>query len=174
MEGDGIRWSAQCGCKRMRWAHGKLLGILVLCDVSQRTETNRSREWLDSENRGLCVISSETGIWGRPGRPGLPGLHAEKDCTADASCWWFSRLVELAQLCAAPGGILRERCNDGRGGLCLPIFRNRWGRDLSVCVRVCVCRCVVYVRMCVLYLIEEGGWGRVAGWVVAEDGRIGR
>lgn len=139
------------------------LGILVLCDVSRRTETNGSREWLDSENRGLCVISSEAGIWGRPGRP---GLHAEKGCTADASCWWFSRLVELARLCAAPEGITRERCNDGRGGLCLSIIRNRWGRDLSVCVRVCVCVQMSCVCACVyvLYLIEEG-WGGVAGWV---------
>lgn len=71
----------------------------MLCEVSRRTETNGSREWLDSENRGLCVISSEAGI---RGRPGCPGLHAEKGCTADASAWWFSRLVELGRLLAAP------------------------------------------------------------------------
>lgn len=63
-----------------RRAHGKLLGgLLVWCVVSRWTETKRSREGLDCENPGLCVISSETGIWGGP------GLHAEKGCTADAS-----------------------------------------------------------------------------------------
>lgn len=98
---------AGVGVKECDGHTASCFGILVLCEVSRRTETNRSRERLGSENRGLCVISSETGIWACPG---CPGLHAEKGCTAEASAWCFSlsRLVELDRLCAAPQGILLE------------------------------------------------------------------
>lgn len=141
------------GVKRMRdGLTASCFGILVLCEVSRRTETNRSREWLDSENRGLCVISSETGIWGPPS---CPGLHAEKGCTAGASAWLFSRLVELGRLCAAPDGRVceRERRYDGRGGLCLSIIRNnrkqeRMGAGSFLCARVCVCVCMQMVLLC--------------------------
>lgn len=139
--GQGGRRSV--GVKECDGHTASCLIILVLCKVSRRTETNRSREWLGSEYRGLCVISSETGIWACRG---CPGLHAEKGCTAEASAWWcfsFSRLVELDRLCAAPKGaegMLWERRYDGRGGIWISIIRNRMGAGnfLSLCVCVCL------------------------------------
>lgn len=50
---------------------------------------------------------------------------------------------------------------------------------MAVCACMCVCRCALLVGaylMCVCTVLIEEGWGGdcQGGWVVAEDGRIGR